>query len=142
MNAGAAITVTIGAFLASGVNLFYRVPKYNQQERILHELAIMRTSGVTLRNQRPEEVFSAEKIEGWFMVWNAEIEMWHTKLYKEAYKFSPVEAERLRTLDTMPISKPRGVVDPEQLRTILYLSETLKRLDKMLEKRFRPTPSP
>ena len=139
---GAAATVGLGGLLAGGIQVFYRIPKYNKQEDILHKLAIMRTDGVRLRNQRPEEVFSNEEIEGWFEIWTAELEMWEHFLYKKAAEFSKVEAERLKTLDTVPSLSLPGVVTPDQRRTLLITSETLKRLDKLLEQRFRPKQSP
>ena len=47
----AAVTVVLGGLLAGGIHVFYRRPKYEKQERILFELADLRTKGVAIRNE-------------------------------------------------------------------------------------------
>lgn len=137
MITSAAITVIIGGLLAGGVHVFYRVPKYSKQERILLELAKVRLAGVKLRNNGNKKSFDDKE----FDEWNNKIEKWKRDLYEVAKKFSPVEGERLRTLDDMP-AQVFNVTNPDQVRVLRYVSETLRRLDKLLEQRFRPKMAP
>lgn len=139
----AAITVGVGVLAAFLVDRLYRRRRFQKQEDVLLELAKLRTRGVELRNMRPPSYLSRHAAEVWLRIWVEGMENWKQALYDTAEKFSSVEAERLKTLDTMtPISFQGFSVSSFQQFTLLYVSETLRRLDKMLEQRFRPTQSP
>lgn len=72
-----------------------------------------------------------------------QVEEWKDDLYDATEKFSPIEAERLRTLDRMQLFEFGGLVTIDHHRfTLRYVTETLGRLDRMLEKRFRPKMAP
>lgn len=133
----AGLTVIFGAIVGFAVNL-WRLGRYNQQERILLELARLRRSGVAIRNRGERATLTGPT----FDAWKSEIDEWKTALIAKANEFSPVEGERLDTLDRMVALPYPNIQNPDQVRLLRDTSETLKRLDRLLERRFRPTPSP
>ena len=130
---------TVGLGIAAGfaVDRFYRRKRFQNQEDVLLELAELRLAGVRLRNKGSGQTLEDDDFE----VWNTQIEDWKDKLYKKADEFSPVEGERLRTVDDMP-AQVFAVQNPKQVHVLRYVSETLRRLDRLLEQRFRPTQAP
>lgn len=133
----ALFTVGLGVAAGYAVDRLYRRPRFKQQEDILRALAELRLAGVRLRNKG-----GGKTLEGAdFAAWNDEIEAWKKKLFRKAGEFSPVESERLQTLDDMP-AQVFAVQNDDQVFVLRYVSETLRRLDRMLEQRFRPTTAP
>ena len=131
---------TVVAVLIVGVPAYlYRLYQYKKQENTLHELAKLRTSGVILRNEGLQKNYTLHEE---FYEWNVRIEAWNKELNTTAEKFSPVVSERLRTLDRFKTEGYKGIVNPDQTYEISYVSETLKRVDHILETRFRPTHTP
>ncbi len=63
---------------------------------------------------------------------------WKKRLIDTARRFSPIEAERLDTLDWMTPLEFEGINNPEQLHILRDTSETLKRLERLLEEKYRP----
>ena len=143
----ACFTVLLGGIVALGVN-WYRRRQFRLQEEVLQELAELRTRGVAIRNQGIDEPFSESDLIDWIF----ELIGWEHKVLTTAKIFSPVEAERLKTLDRIPALGSEGFEAPtmlkldrerpEQAAFLNYYSELLRRLDVMLELRFRPTQSP
>jgi len=140
-------TVLFGGIIALGIN-WYRRRQFRIQEEVLFDLAELRTEGVDYRNVGIDKPFD----EGEFELWGKIIDDWYDALLTTAKWFSPVEAERLRTLDRVPNLMEDGFEkvklaeiarsNPAQLKRINETSEVLRRLDQMLEQRFRPTQSP
>ena len=145
--ARALATVVLGGLVALGVN-WYRRRQYRLQEEFLLDLAELRTEGVGYRNDGMVQPIDEGELERWTLI----ISDWHDALLTTAKPFSPVEAERLRTLDRVPDLLTEGfeVVrmaevkrsNPTQFSRVNYYSEVLRRLDQMLEQRFRPTQAP
>jgi len=144
--AAAASALALAA-VTFAANVLYRQPRYRRQQRILERLAVLRTEGVEIRNMRPPRAFlrppTPDDMNLWLSTWYAVVWLWFEALYDTADEFSPVEAERLRTLDWM---KPRALdgllVADNQVSRLLELSQTLERLDIMLQQRFRPQDAP
>ncbi len=130
-------TVSLGVVAGIAIDRLYRRPRFEQQEKILSDLAKLRLAGVRLRNRGSGKTMEDDDFE----VWNDQIEDWKDKLYKKADEFSPVEGERLRTVDDMP-AQVFAVQNPKQVHVLRYVSETLRRLDRLLEQKFRPTLAP
>lgn len=130
---------TVGLGVAAGytVDRLYRRRRFQKQEDVLVELAELREEGVRLRNKANHTTLEGYDYDNW----NNEIEGWKKRLFKKADEFSPVEGERLRTLDFMP-ADVFPVFNPRQLHVLRYVSETLRRLEKLLEQRFRPKMAP
>jgi len=140
----ALFVVGIGAIGTAAANKWYRRRKYDEQEAVLHRLADLRSEGVEIRNDGWEVLTGTA-----FIDWNTRIGEWEDDLEEAAKKLSLVEAERLKTLDFYPLLDPNEVLDlrdkdigDDQLRVLSETSETLKRLDHMLELRFRPKMAP
>ena len=133
---GACFTVILGGIIALGIN-WYRRRQFRLQEKILLDLAELREEGVRLRNKANNTTLEGDD----FGAWNKEINDWKKRLFKKTSEFSPVEGERLKTLDFMP-ADVFPVFNPGQVHVLRYVSETLRRLDRLLEQRFRPTQSP
>ena len=141
--------LALGA-LTGLVHIFYRVPKFNKQERILLELAKLRENGVKLRNERPPLALFmgpvpvvVDTVVDWLIQWEAEIDYWYWKVYNAAEKLSLVERKRLQTVDWIEGRAFSGLImTDQQLDALSELSTTLKRLDDLLQQRFRPKNSP
>ncbi|MCH8093051.1 MAG: hypothetical protein IH953_00515 [Chloroflexi bacterium] len=141
----ALLTLIVGGLGAYFANRIYRIPKYEAQQRILLKLAELRTEGVGIRNDGMKDPLEGQLFDDWA----TRIIYWEQRLYEKAEEFSPVEKERLKTLDLVPILNPNEVlglqgktISPAQLKILSETNETLKRLDRMLENKFRPTQSP
>ena len=141
--------LAVGA-LTGLIHFLYRVPRFNEQERTLLELAKLREDGVRLRNERlPLALFIGpvrvvvNTIVDWLIRWEAEVDYWYWKVYNKAKGLSLVERKRLETIDYV---EPREFSEPvmtrQQLQALAELSTTLKRLDNLLQQRFRPKNSP
>ena len=148
------LAAVLGAFavgaLTGLIHIFYRVPTFNKQERILLDLAKLREKGVKLRNERPPPELFIGPVPGvvdiivdWLIQWEAEVGYWYWKVYNKAEELSLVERKRLETIDYV---EPRDFREPvmtrQQLQALAELSTTLKRLDNLLQQRFRPKNSP
>lgn len=116
----------------------YRLYRYEKQEKTLFELAMYRTSGVELRNDAKDIKYT----DAGFKDWETKYKKWKKDVIDKANEFSPVVSERLKTLDTMDLVTYEGIKNPVYVGHISYLSETLKRIDRILETRFRPTHAP
>jgi len=147
---GACFTVLLAGLVAAGVFFFYRQPKYRRQRETLEKLANLRTDGVKLRNMRPPKMLlrsiNPNGLNAWLRIWDEAAEKWKNEVYKYADKFSLVEGQRLRTLDWMTTQRnllaDGLVVSWRQFFLLLEISETIERLNKVLEKRFRPQDAP
>lgn len=141
----AAFAVALSTVVGLLINYIFRVRRYKRHERILLELAVLRDEGVAIRNKGMKEELKDDALRSW----SADVKEWEGRLYKKAGEFSSVEEVRLKTVDWIPLLKPEQIRDLEgkdigqaQLDILSETSETLKRLDRMLEQRFRPTLSP
>jgi len=129
----ALFTVGLGTIIGL-LALLVRWLLYKKQEGLLLELAKLRTEGVGLRN----DGLGANLRGRTFNAWNAEIGNWKKKLIDTARRFSPIEAERLDTLDWMEAIKFPSVTNKRQEHILQDTSETLKRLERLLEEKYRP----
>ena len=141
----AAFAIALSTAVGLLLNYIFRVRQYRKQEGILLELAKLRSEGVAIRNRGLEEELQGDALNSWI----EEMQKWEGRLYDKAGEFSPVEEERLRTLDLVPVLNPndflglRGkTISPAQRKILSETNETLKRLDRMLEHKFRPTHAP
>lgn len=133
----AAFTVGFAALVGLAA-LAGRWALYSKQQQQLHALALRRRKGVKLRNKGMNKNLTGSEFDDW----KEEIEKWKKCLFKTATKFSKVEAERLDTLDWMPHKKFPKVENKEQIILLCDTTETLKRLQQLLEERVRPYFSP
>ena len=101
----------------------------SKDRRFLHGIAVKRTEGVEIRNQGLKPLAGAALSD-----WRRKAAEWETGAAAEVARFSKAEGERLRTLGDVPVLSVAGVSDPEQLRLLRNLTETLKRMDALLER--------
>jgi len=128
----AATPIGIAALIAL-IGIFVRWGLYKLQTDRLHKLALLRRKGVVLRNDGLHKDLGPA-----FDEWASKVSRWKTDLFDAATRYSPVEAERLDTLDWMtPLEFP-GVTDARQILLLRDMSETLQRLEKLIEERLRP----
>lgn len=130
-------TIGLGVLAGYLVDKYYRRRRFQEQEDVLLRLAELREEGVALRNKAVHTTFEDDEFDNW----NKDIEKWKKKLFKKTSEFSKVEGRRIQTLDFMP-ADVSAVFNENQLHVLRYVNETLRRLEKLLEQRFRPTQSP
>jgi len=126
-NALAFLLLTGAAALAS----FYlvQIPSQRRRQRALLKLAQLRTSGVELRNRGSAPMSKQAR-----PTWSRQVDDWERQVLETAQLLSATEAESLRTLDTFPLQRIRGVTDPRVVHKVSMLSATLKRLDALIQR--------
>ncbi len=121
--------VAIGVYRATrGRDERKSIEALSDRDQIIDDLALLRTQGVAIRNKGHQPLEGDDRDE-----WIAEVSDWETLLYAKAAELTPATRERLATLDRFPLLQVAGVQDSEQLRVLSMLSETLQRLDRVLE---------
>lgn len=126
----AAIIAWLTFFLA-----FFGVPKIvtrAREERRLLEVALLRTAGVSLRNEG-ERLRESPAVANWV----ERAKQWEVDALEAVKKVSPVEGERLSTLDRTGASKVHGL-QPEHDRMLRIMDGTLSRMDDFLGRNLSP----
>ena len=113
---------------------FFGVPgilRHARKEEQLLEIARLRTRGVAIRNKGEQPVLAGRPLSGTALTtWLNEATQWERDATEAARRFSPIEGERLTTLDrTVPPSARR--LNPEYDRLLRILSTTLIRMDDL-----------
>jgi hypothetical protein len=113
---------------------FFGVPgilRHARKEDQLVEIARLRTLGVQIRNEAEEAAQARKPLSGTALTtWLDDAKGWELEATRAARRFSPVEGERLTTLDrTVPSTIPG--LDAEYDRMLRILSTTLIRMDNL-----------
>ena len=127
------VTATIIAWLTYFF-AFFGVPgilRHARKEDQLLEIARLRTRGVEIRNRGEQAARSRTPLAGTALTtWLNEAALWEREATEAARRFSPVEGERLTTLDrTVPSPVPK--LNDEYDRMLRILSTTLIRMDDL-----------
>ena len=127
------VTASIVAWLTY-VLAFFGVPdilRHARKEDQLLEIARLRTKGVEIRNNGEHPVRKGKPLRGAALAaWLDQANAWELEATKAARKFSPVEGERLTTLDRTVVSiAPR--LNDEYDRMLRIMSTTLIRMDDL-----------
>lgn len=130
-------TSVVSATLIAWVTYFFAffgVPgilRHARKEQQLLDIARLRSRGVEIRNRGEQAARLRSPLTGTALTtWLDEGSQWEREATEAARRFSPVEGERLTTLDrTVPSPFPR--LNPEYDRMLRILSTTLIRMDDL-----------
>jgi len=127
------VTATIIAWLTYFF-AFFGVPgilRHARKEDQLVDIARIRTLGVQIRNKGELAALARKPLTGTVLTtWLNEAKDWQLRATEAARRFSPVEGERLTTLDRT-VSSSAQRLDAEYDRMLRILSTTLIRMDDL-----------
>lgn len=126
----AVVGAIVGALVTGIVDRVFLLPGWlekRKQQRILVDLSVLRGEGIRIQNDGLQPLSPTDRDK-----WIERIESWKTKTYAKASELSETASMNLRDLGTFPRVAVTGVNDPDQLKALGDLIETLRRLSDLI----------